>query len=146
MRAITTENLHIFHALACYHAALCLSIYGLLSKSVAKIPTGATSAEGEIIFLDQNETTALRRWITSGIGSPVISNIVAEHHVSTHADGPLYLGSTSEVTSAVIGIVQHKFRELSEAKLLLVENICRLMRSIGKINLAELLGLAGTRE
>ena len=138
MRVLHPSTLHIFHALACYHASLCLCIYGLLtnlggSRAASPVPSLTEKAS---FLLEGEETLATRRWILLGVGNPMIATSASNLDMPPQSDDRTALNSVSKMMSVTIAIVRHKFQERSKTMPLLVDNICRLMQSIGKLDQA----------
>ncbi|KAM0315018.1 hypothetical protein ACHAO8_004309 [Botrytis cinerea] len=136
MRAIPVGALRIFHALACYHASLCLCIYGIISKrSTSQAKSSApTSTETSVLLVDGEETLSTRRWIQLGSGTPVISTSPTSSDMSAQSEETTALSSATITMNVAIEVIRKKFRELLDIEPRLVGNICRLMQSIGNMD------------
>lgn len=134
MRAISVNSLHIFYALACYQASLCLCVYGLVSKTTSSMTPSVQPLckEPEIILLNGEETQATRRWSLLSAGAPMLGTAPTNSDMATQSTGSIALSSMDMTMSMVIKLVRNKFQERSDTTPLLVNNICRLMQSIGK--------------
>ncbi|KAL2782940.1 hypothetical protein BJX66DRAFT_345393 [Aspergillus keveii] len=134
MRAILPSNLHIFHAVACYHAGLCLWIYGNFAE--LSISPSAYKNAGDpglsSIFLDGEESLGTQRWIASNIGIPMISHHSYLSERRKLEEKSIPLSSAHASMEALVELVEQKFQPRSNVFPLLVENICHLMRTIGK--------------
>jgi hypothetical protein len=137
LRSVAPSNLHVFHAVACYHASLCLWIYGIFSKleiDDTHPPTKASNARSGTILLDGEETLGTQRWIVSKLGVPVISKNPLSADKSHETDcNRIPLDLTKECMDILIEVIQDKFHSNSRLVPLLVQNICHLMRAIGEI-------------
>ncbi|KAF7952280.1 uncharacterized protein EAE97_001777 [Botrytis byssoidea] len=145
MRAIPVGALHIFHAIACYHASLCLCIYGIISKRSTSQATSPepTSPETSVLLVDGEETLSTRRWIQLGFGTPVISMSPTSSDMSAQPEETTALSSANITMNVAIEIIRKKFRELLDIEPRLVGNICRLMQTIGNMDQT---GLFGSRD
>lgn len=132
MRAITPSSLHPFHAVACYHASLCLWIYGTfsdLSISSTALANSTTFGVGGVL-LDGEETLATQRWISLNTGTPMISkNLIRSE--SAPMNDRISLNLTRTLMEVVVDIVRKKFQSRLDVLPLLVDNICLLIRTIG---------------
>ena len=137
MRVIPPSNLHAFHAVACYHASLCLWIYGVFTK----LNTGGTNSSTPVIgsqsghiLLDGEETIGTQRWIASNGRIPMISDNVLGKKMPHDMDSvTIPLDSAKESMNILIEIIRKKFQTCFGSLPLLVQNICHLMRAIGEI-------------
>ncbi|TGO17554.1 hypothetical protein BTUL_0016g00170 [Botrytis tulipae] len=136
MRAIPIDALHIFHALACYHASLCLCIYGIISKRSTSQATSPapTSMETSVLLVDREETFSTRRWIQLGFGTLVISTSPTSSDMSAQSEETTARSSATITMNLAIEVIRKKFRELLDIEPRLVGNIYRLMQSIGNMD------------
>jgi hypothetical protein len=139
MRATPSSSLTRFHAVVCYHASLCLWIYGTFSKmnvnSSEATAIGAASWSNTV-SLDGEETLLTQRWITMNTGTPVISNKLFR------SDNPqlgemLSVNSPQAAMDVMADIVLSKFQSRPGEIPVLVDNICCLMRAIGRLRLQQ---------
>ncbi|KAH8591629.1 hypothetical protein B0O99DRAFT_267654 [Bisporella sp. PMI_857] len=134
MKLIPTSSIHAFHAIACYHASLCLWVYGKFSNSNASTSAIVDIASVAVcpIQLDGEETLVVQRWISLNTGSPTISGriLISE---TPQIDSQVSLNSTQGVMDVVVKLVRKKFQSPLGVFPFLVENICHLMDTIGRI-------------
>lgn len=113
-----------FHAVACYHAGLCLWAYCALLRC-GVLPHDQTNNEAdELVLIDAEETLSSERWILLGRGRPVISMGCTGHEI--------LLRSTHRLMTIFTELLQDKFANSSSLPPLIVEKICELMRLVGQ--------------
>ena len=130
LRKLRRDEILPFHAVAAYHATLCLWIYSALSQQQQNFDVllPSNTALHHEVLLDGEETLDAQRWISHNRGVPVISR-------ETAGDGGCR--ATVKVTSSQ-ALIQTVLRSVT-ARLLgnnspRVENICHLMRVLSNIN------------
>lgn len=123
-RLAPTGSLRDASAVACYHAALVLWSYGILSPRPDLGEEESADITQGVLYLDQDQNHRIDRFIAIGRGQPAISSRHA-------ADEPVFLNDPQPVMAAVTALLQDKNAGRDDASLSLVGNLCKLMHSLG---------------
>lgn len=137
LRAATTFPsgcLRDFYAVALYHAALCFWVYGVCSMGANRtkfIPGMQENIENleedGVVWLDCDETTATKRFIAIGRGTPMVSckSKRTGENLDCRLDNP------KDMMQTIITIMNNNYHDGSVVVQPLVENLGQLMTDLG---------------
>lgn len=140
-RQLGPEQFKHYYVVSAYHAGLCLWIYGMLSQPKkpeqlhAPEASGATEASGNsYVYIDQDETKPIQRWITYGRGEPAISSR-SQDGTRNGADD-IALGGVSIYSPQLLitTLLQHHMSRFVSKNGLFMDNICQLMQALRNIS------------
>ncbi|TVY14421.1 hypothetical protein LARI1_G005836 [Lachnellula arida] len=126
-----SSQLRDFYAVALYHVALCVWVYGMCSLGTTGRSNQPLGLEhDEIIWLDGEETASSRRFIANARGIPMIQG--REPNSACRLDNP------KAMMESIIGVMGRSCTSGHQGVPPLVENLSQLMRDLG--NAFEVIG------
>ncbi|TVY38132.1 E3 SUMO-protein ligase, partial [Lachnellula occidentalis] len=119
-----SSQLRDFYAVALYHVALCVWVYGMCSLGSTRSPDQRLGGEyDEVIWLDGEETASSRRFIANARGIPMIQG--REPNSACRLDNP------KAMMESIIGVMGRSCTSGNQGVPPLVENLSQLMRDLG---------------
>lgn len=129
-KAMPPGSLTGFFAVAVYHASLAFWSYGVVSKAKdsttsSKVPVVGSSYHGtrlQPVFLDEQETAEVQKFISLGCGDPVLRGFQGE---------PVFVSDPNSTMQVPYAVLCADNNTPLDALPSLVQSLCQLMRDLG---------------
>ncbi|KAH8682857.1 hypothetical protein BGZ60DRAFT_398838 [Tricladium varicosporioides] len=134
-KALPSVELRDFYAVSLFHASLAFWAYGLASRMFlqddsSQFGTGSGQAPitpSQIVWLDDEETSATYRYISLGAGVPALQGVGPDMP-------PAQLHNPKAIMDVIIEIVRPSHRDPSQPGSLLTENLVAIMERLRCMN------------
>ncbi|KAH7409384.1 hypothetical protein BKA64DRAFT_395919 [Cadophora sp. MPI-SDFR-AT-0126] len=131
------DSLQIFHAVALFHAALCIWMYGILSYQ-DKIPPDDLAKSAVEVEIESAENVNTQRWIRLGRGEPTIPTLSSDKDTTSVGRMPIF--QSSAILSNTRQILREKFQNEAGSMPPVVEHISRALEILGHTGLISRVG------